>query len=256
MGTTRHRRVPAVPPATGPYLLSSSNSRIYSLHTSGKLILSDSSGFEKKRHIQSQGSQFLVLEEYCYFIQDKQPPWRWKEQAANSLSTHFYAKTPRSADCFSVACEDFSLLLENNQRAPPSLPQRVGAALLTQWSWCRKGPGGGGRVAACSKGSHGKTSRMGKEGSGWGRVRGTSWKGSEGVSCSVMSNSLLPPQTVPLDSSVHGILQARILEWVVIPFSRGSSRSWDQTWVSFTAGKVFTIWATGEGPVNHKLTLS
>ena len=83
-------------------------------------------------------------------------------------------------------------MLENNQCAPPRLPRRVGAALLTQWSWCRKGPGGRGWVAAYSKVSHGKTSRMGKEGSSWGRIRGTSWKWSEGVSCSVMSNSLLP----------------------------------------------------------------
>ena len=36
----------------------------------------------------------------------------------------------------------------------------------------------------------------------------------------------------PPGSSVHGILQARILEWVAVPFSRGSSRPRDQTWVS------------------------
>ena len=36
----------------------------------------------------------------------------------------------------------------------------------------------------------------------------------------------------PPDSSVHGILQARILEWVAIPFSRGSSQPRDRTWVS------------------------
>ena len=53
----------------------------------------------------------------------------------------------------------------------------------------------------------------------------------------------------PLDdslpgSSVHGIFQARILEWVVISFSRGSFRPRDQTWVSCTAGRCFTIWAT------------
>ena len=33
-------------------------------------------------------------------------------------------------------------------------------------------------------------------------------------------------------SSVHGILQARILEWVAVPFSRGSSQHRDQTWIS------------------------
>ena len=42
-------------------------------------------------------------------------------------------------------------------------------------------------------------------------------------------------------SSVHGILQARILEWVALPFSRGSSRPRDRTWVSRIAGRCFTI---------------
>ena len=41
-------------------------------------------------------------------------------------------------------------------------------------------------------------------------------------------------------SSVHEIFQARILEWVVIPFSRGSSRPRDQTHVSYITGKFFT----------------
>ena len=48
------------------------------------------------------------------------------------------------------------------------------------------------------------------------------------------------------DSSVHGIFQARVLEWVAISFSRGSSRPRDWTWVSCIAGRCFTIWATGE----------
>ena len=39
-----------------------------------------------------------------------------------------------------------------------------------------------------------------------------------------------------MDYTVHGILQARILEWVAIPFSRGSSQPKDRTQVSFTAG--------------------
>ena len=47
-------------------------------------------------------------------------------------------------------------------------------------------------------------------------------------------------------SSAHGPLQARILEWVAIPFSRGSSWPWDQTRVSCIAGRVSTIWATRE----------
>ena len=50
-----------------------------------------------------------------------------------------------------------------------------------------------------------------------------------------------PKDYSPPGSFVHGIPQARILEWVAIPFSRGSSLSRDQTWVSCIAGRVFTI---------------
>ena len=48
------------------------------------------------------------------------------------------------------------------------------------------------------------------------------------------------------DSSVHGIFQARILEWVTIPFSRGSFQPRDRTQISCIAGRFFTIWATRE----------
>ena len=48
------------------------------------------------------------------------------------------------------------------------------------------------------------------------------------------------------NSSTHGIFQARILEWVVISFSRGSSWPRDWTLVSCTAGRLFTVWATRE----------
>ena len=44
--------------------------------------------------------------------------------------------------------------------------------------------------------------------------------------------------------SVHGILQARILEWVVSSFSRGSSQPRDRTWVSCILDEYFTVWAT------------
>ena len=44
----------------------------------------------------------------------------------------------------------------------------------------------------------------------------------------------------PMDSTVHGILQARILEWVAFPFSRGSSQPRYQTQVSGIAGGFFT----------------
>ena len=50
----------------------------------------------------------------------------------------------------------------------------------------------------------------------------------------------------PPGSSVHWILQGRILEWVAIPFSRGSSQTRDGTQVSHIAGRFFTIWATRE----------
>ena len=45
---------------------------------------------------------------------------------------------------------------------------------------------------------------------------------------------------------MHGILQARILEWIAVPFSRGSSWPRDRTQVSCIAGRFFTIWATGK----------
>ena len=60
-----------------------------------------------------------------------------------------------------------------------------------------------------------------------------------------------PVDYSPPCSSVHGILQARILEWVAISFSRGSSRHRDWTQVSCIAGRHFTLWATREA---HKVT--
>ena len=59
-----------------------------------------------------------------------------------------------------------------------------------------------------------------------------------------------PMDCSPPGSSVHGILQARILEWVAISFSRGSSWPRDRTQVSRTAGRHFYLWATREAP-NH-----
>ena len=48
----------------------------------------------------------------------------------------------------------------------------------------------------------------------------------------------------PMDCIVHGILQARILEWLAFPFSRGSSQPRDWTQASHIAGGFFTNWAT------------
>ena len=55
----------------------------------------------------------------------------------------------------------------------------------------------------------------------------------------------------PPGSSVHGILQARILEWVTISYSRGSFRHRDWTQVFCTAGRFFTDWATREVLTKH-----
>ena len=67
----------------------------------------------------------------------------------------------------------------------------------------------------------------------------------------VLVTELCPTLCDPMDcsppgSSVHGILQARILEWVAFPSSRGSSQSRDWTWVSSIAGRLFIIWDTRE----------
>jgi len=55
-----------------------------------------------------------------------------------------------------------------------------------------------------------------------------------------------PMDWSPPGSSVHGILPARILEWVAIPFSRESSQPRDRTQVSRNADGFFTIWAPRE----------
>ena len=55
-----------------------------------------------------------------------------------------------------------------------------------------------------------------------------------------------PMDCSPPGSSIHGILQARTLEWVAISFSRGSSWPRDRTRVSRVVGRCFTIWATRE----------
>ena len=55
-----------------------------------------------------------------------------------------------------------------------------------------------------------------------------------------------PMDCKPPSSSVHRILQARILEWVTVPFSRGSSQPRDWIWVSCVTGRFFTNRATKE----------
>ena len=67
----------------------------------------------------------------------------------------------------------------------------------------------------------------------------------------VLATQSCPTLCDPMDCSLpgslaHGILQARTLEWVVIPFSRGFSWPRDQIQVSHIAGRFFTVWAIRE----------
>ena len=69
-------------------------------------------------------------------------------------------------------------------------------------------------------------------------------KKSESVSCPAVSDSLRTHGLQPTGSAVHGVIQARIMEWVAIPSSRETS--WFRVWtqVSCDAGRFFTTWAT------------
>ena len=60
----------------------------------------------------------------------------------------------------------------------------------------------------------------------------------------------------PMDYTVHGILQAGILEWVAVPFSRGSSQPRDQTQVSRSVGGFLTSWAMREPHKSSKYHLN
>ena len=68
--------------------------------------------------------------------------------------------------------------------------------------------------------------------------------------CSLMSHSLQPPWTVARlpGSSVHGIFQARLLEWVAIALSRGPSRARDGTCASVPGRRICTTSATWGAP--------
>ena len=62
-----------------------------------------------------------------------------------------------------------------------------------------------------------------------------------------------PMDCSPPGFSVHGIFQARILEWATIFFSKRSTQSRGQTWVFFIPDRYFTIWATREVPLFAKV---
>ena len=76
-----------------------------------------------------------------------------------------------------------------------------------------------------------------EEGSEWGAAAAA----KSCQSCPILCN---PIDGSPIGSSDLGILQARILEWVAVSFSRGSSQPSDQTWVFCIADRRFTVWAT------------
>ena len=63
-----------------------------------------------------------------------------------------------------------------------------------------------------------------------------------------MFYSLLPHGLYLPGSSVHGILQARILEWVAMPISRGPSQPKNWTWISHIAGRFFTVYSALKSP--------
>ena len=75
-------------------------------------------------------------------------------------------------------------------------------------------------------------------------IKGFSIEGDMKVKVNVAQSC--PALCVPMDYTVHGVLQARILECVAFPFSRGSSQPRDLTQVSCIAGGFFTSWATRE----------
>ena len=86
------------------------------------------------------------------------------------------------------------------------------------------------------------------------RIRSVSVKESESENEVAQS---CPTLCKPMDCSLpgsflHGILQARILEWVATSFSRRSSRPRDQTLVSRVAGRCFNLWATREALSQRK----
>ena len=80
---------------------------------------------------------------------------------------------------------------------------------------------------------------------------------TQSLCCTLAAAKLLqscPTLCEPIDggppgSSVHGIFQARMLEWVAIYSSKGFSQPRDQTQVSCITGRFFSDWATREAPI-------
>ena len=101
---------------------------------------------------------------------------------------------------------------------------------------------------------HGKEMQKGKMAVWGGLTKSSEKKRSEKwsevtQSCPTLCN---PVDCSPSGSSAHGILQARILKWVAISFSRGSSWPRDRTQVSCIAGRRFNLWATRDECIRFK----
>ena len=104
-----------------------------------------------------------------------------------------------------------------------------------------------------------------KEGEVWGRIGMKRWgvflQRALCVCVCVLVAQICPTLWNPIDcslpgSSVHEILQARILDWIVIPSSRWSSQPRDWTWASCIAGRSITVWAPGKPQKGHALSFS
>ena len=84
------------------------------------------------------------------------------------------------------------------------------------------------------------------------------WSTSQEFKMKVLVTQSCPTLCDPMDcnppgSSVHGILQARIFEWVAITFSRGSTWSKVWTWVSHITDRFCTVWVTKLSPISCHL---
>ena len=75
--------------------------------------------------------------------------------------------------------------------------------------------------------------------------------GGGGLAASAVSNSWDPTDCSLPGSSVHGISQARILEWVAISFAGGSSQPKDGTWVSCIAGSLYQMSYPGKSLLSY-----
>ena len=116
---------------------------------------------------------------------------------------------------------------------------------LTHWKrlWCLEGLGAGGE--GDDRGWDGWMASLTRWTWVWVNSGRWWWTGRPESEVAQSCPALCNPLDCSLPgSSVHWILQARILEWVAISFSRGSSQPRNRSWVSRNTGRFFTIWAT------------